>query len=208
MSVDVNPGLADMRTMVFPYASPDRIAMMAGWTQMLHEYYGCPSGIHAGKTDACVPNAQAGFEKALSTLFPVLFGATGIGTLGQVDVAGITYSPVQLVIDNEIVGYIRRMLARVRGDGRGDCDGRHQGSRAGGNFLMHPHTAANFRKEFYFSDILERIPWSAWENEEFKGIEARAAEKAKRIMAAHDPHALTQEQEREIDEIVRKHLRK
>ncbi|MHC4715036.1 MAG: trimethylamine methyltransferase family protein, partial [Planctomycetota bacterium] len=48
LSIDINPSLADMKTLVFPYASPDRMAQMAGWTQMLHEYYGVPSGIHAG----------------------------------------------------------------------------------------------------------------------------------------------------------------
>jgi len=208
MSVDINPSLADMKTMVFPYASPDRMALMAGWTQMLHQFYRCPSGIHAGKTDACVPNAQAGFEKALSTLTPVLFGAIGIGTLGQVNVAGITYSPVQLVIDNEIVGYIRRIL---RGFDVNDATLALDVIKEigpGGNFLTHPHTAASFRKEFYFSDVVERIPHNAWELQEFKGIEARAAAKVARILADHDPHPLSKDKERRIDEIVGRYLAK
>ncbi len=208
MSVDVNPGLADMKTMAFPYAAPDRMSMMAGWTQMLTEFYGCPSGIHAGKTDACVPNAQAGFEKALSTLVPVLFGATGIGTLGQVNVAGITYSPVQLVIDNEIVGYIRRILSGFEVTDETIAVDVIDEVGPGGNYLMHPHTAASFRKEFYLSDVVERLAWSAWEQQELKGIEARAADKARRIMAEHDPRPLSKEQEEAIDEIVAKYLGK
>jgi len=206
MSVDINPSLADMKTMVFPYASPDRMALMAGWTQMLHEFYRCPSGIHAGKTDACVPNAQAGFEKALSTLVPVLFGAVGIGTLGQVDVAGITYSPVQLVIDNEIVGYIRRILRGFEVDETTLALDVIKEVGPGGNFLSHPHTAANFRKEFYLSDVVERIPWNAWELQDLRGIEARASDKARKIMAEHDPHPLAKAQEDEIDEIVKECL--
>lgn len=206
MSIAINPSLADMRTMVFPYASPDRMSLMAGWTQMLHEYYGCPSGIHAGKTDACVPNAQAGFEKALSTITPVLFGATGIGTLGQVDVAGITYSPVQLVIDNEIVGYIRRIFQGFEVTGETLALGVINEVGPGGNFLTHPHTAENFRREFHLSDIVERLPWNAWQAEEPKGIEARAAEKARKIIAQHDPHPLTPDQEAAIDRVVEKYL--
>lgn len=206
MSATINPSLADMKTMVFPYASPDRMAMMAGWTQMLHGFYGCPTGIHAGKTDACVPNAQAGFEKALSTFMPLLFGAIGIGTLGQVNVAGITYSPVQLVIDNEIVGYIRRIM---RGfdvkDSTLALDVINEVG-PGGNFLTHPHTAENFRKEFYLSGIVERLPWNAWELEETRGIEARAAAEARRIMATHDPHPLSRDQEKAMDEIVTRYL--
>jgi trimethylamine--corrinoid protein Co-methyltransferase len=206
MSVTINPSLADMKTMVFPYASPDRMALMAGWTQMLHQFYGCPTGIHAGKTDACVPNAQAGFEKALSTFVPILFGAIGIGTLGQVNVAGITWSPVQLVIDNEIVGYVRRILRGFDVNETTLALDVIKEIGPGGNYLSHPHTAANFRKEFYLSEIVERLPYSAWELEEFKGIEARAAEKARKILASHDPRPLTRDQERAIDEIVKESL--
>jgi len=206
MSVTINPSLADMRTMVFPYASPDRLALMAGWTQMLHEFYGCPTGIHAGKTDACVPNAQAGFEKALSTITPMLFGAIGIGTLGQVDVAGITYSPVQLVIDNEIVGYVRRLFQGFEVNDETLALGVIREVGHGGNFLTHPHTALNFRREFYLSDLVERLPYNAWELEEFRGIEARAAEKVKKILATHDPRPLSKQKERAIDEIVREYL--
>lgn len=206
MSIDVNPGLADMQTLAFPYAGPDRMAMMAGWTQMLHEYYGCPSGIHAGKTDACVPNAQAGFEKALSTLTPLLFGATGIGTLGQVDVAGITYSPVQLVIDDEIVGCIRRIFKGFEVTPETLALDVIKDVGPGGNFLTHPFTAKNFRNEFYLSNVVERLPWDAWNAQEIKGIENRAAEKARKLMAEHDPHPLTSDQEREIDAIVEKYL--
>jgi len=206
MSIDVNPGLADMKTLVFPYAGPDRMAMMAGWTQMLHEYYGCPSGIHAGKTDACVPNAQAGFEKALSALTPILFGATGIGTLGQVDVGGITYSPVQLVIDDEIVGYIRRILSGFEVTPETIALDVIDEVGPGGNFLTHPHTARNFRREFYISDLVERLSWDSWSWQELRGIEERAAEKARRLMAEHEAHPLTEDQEREIDAIVEKYL--
>ncbi len=206
MSVDINPSLADMKTLVFPYASPDRMATMAGWTQMLHEYYGCPSGIHAGKTDACVPNAQAGFEKALSTLLPMLFGATGIGTLGQVDVAGITYSPVQLVIDDEIVGYIRRIFKGFEVNAETLALDVIKEVGPGGNFLTHPHTAQSFRNDFYLSELVERLSWDAWNAQEIKGIEERAAEKARRLMAEHDPHPLSADQEREIDVIVEKYL--
>jgi len=206
MSVTINPSLADMKTMVFPYASPDRMALMAGWTQMLHQFYRCPTGIHAGKTDACVPNAQAGFEKALSTLVPVLFGAVGIGTLGQVNVAGITYSPVQLVIDNEIVAYIRRILRGFDVTRQTLAVDLIHEVGPGGNYLSHPHTALNFRREFYLSDVVERIPWNAWELEELRGIEARAAAKAAAILAEHDPHPLARDQERAIDDIVAKYL--
>jgi len=204
----INPSVADMQTMVLPYASSDRITVTAGATQMLHEFYGCPTGMHSGKTDACLPNAQAGFEKALSSLFPVLFGAVGIGTLGNMEAGGLTYSPVQLVIDNEIVGYIRRILRGFEVNERTLAVDVIREVGPGGNFIEHAHTAENFKGELHLpaGEIVERFSWQRFETEELKGIEARALDKARKILAEHDPHPLSKEQEREIDRIVETNL--
>jgi len=208
MGVVINPSVADMKTLVFPYASADRMTLTAGMVQMLHEYYGCPTGVHSGKTDACLPNAQAGFEKALSTIIPVLFGAIGVGTLGNIEAGGLTYSPVQLVIDNEIVGYIKRIFRGFEVSEASIALDVIKEIGHGGNFIAHPHTAENFRKEFYLSsDIVERLAWSSWESQEIKGIEEKAAEKAKGILADHNPRPLTEDQEKEIDDIVKSYLK-
>jgi len=72
----------------------------------------------------------------------------------------------------------------------------------GGNFLAHPHTAATFRREFYLPDIVERMPWTAWEAQGLRGMEAKAREKARTILADHRPEPLEAAQVREIDRIV------
>ena len=86
--------------------------LLVARVQMISEYYGCPSGVHGGKTDSCFVNVQAGIEKAMSTVFPVLAGAVGIGTVGHLENA-VTFSPQQLVIDNEVVRYMRRALQPI-----------------------------------------------------------------------------------------------
>jgi trimethylamine--corrinoid protein Co-methyltransferase len=72
----------------------------------------------------------------------------------------------------------------------------------GGNFLAHPHTAASFRKEFWMSDLMERLPWDAWNRQETRGFEARARARARRILAEHHPEPLSPAQVAAIDEIV------
>ncbi len=203
VSIDMNPSLIDMKSMIFPYAGADRIPLMSAANQMMREYYGRPGGCHAGKTDACFPGVQAGFEKALSTLFPILTGATGIGTMGQLE-GGITFSFLQLVIDNEIVGYIKRILRGFEVTDATMALDVIKEVGIGGNYLQHEHTAEHFRNEFYFSDLLERLPWSAWDNQEVKGLEEKAREKARKILREHSPKPLDKEKEREIDKIVRK----
>jgi trimethylamine--corrinoid protein Co-methyltransferase len=206
MGIVINPTCMDMRTMVFPYASANRMTITAAMVQMLHEFYGCPTGVHSGKTDACAPNAQAGFEKALSSFVPVAFGAIGIGTLGNMEAGGLTYSPVQLTIDNEIVGYIRKILGGIEVSETSLAVDVINEVGPGGNFLDHPHTAEHLRTEYFDSEITERLPWEAWEAQDLKGIEAKAAEKVKRILATHQPRALAPEQEREIDRVVASYL--
>jgi trimethylamine--corrinoid protein Co-methyltransferase len=201
VSLDVCPTLTDMRTMIYPYAGADRIPLVTAAMQMLADFYGRPGGCHGGKTDACVPGAQAGIEKALSILFPVLAGATGVGTLGHVENA-LTFSYEQLVIDDEIAGYIRRMLQGFEVSEETIAFDVIKEVGPGGNFLTHSHTAENYRKDFWISSLMERMPWETWSQSEMKGLEARARERVREILAEHHPRPLNAGQERAIDEIV------
>jgi len=201
VSLDVCPTLTAMDSMIFPYSGPDRIPLVTAAMQMLADYYGRPGGCHGGKTDACQAGTQAGMEKALSILFPILAGATGVGTLGHLENA-LTFSYQQLVIDDAIAGYIRRMLNgfAVNEDTLAFDVIRDVG--IGGNYLTHPHTASHYRQEFFLSDLVERLPWASWEAQPVRGMEAKAVAKAQRLIAQERPHPLDAAQEREVDAIV------
>jgi len=201
VSLDLCPTLTAMDSMIYPYAGADRIPLVAAAMQMLADFYGRPGGCHGGKTDACQPGVQAGMEKALSIIFPVLAGATGVGTLGHLENA-LTFSYEQLVIDDAIAGYVRRMLEGFEVNEETLAFEVIKEVGIGGNFLSHPHTARHFRREFYLPDIVERLPWAAWKAQDMRGMEAKAREKARRILAEHNPCPLEPTQEREIDAIV------
>jgi len=201
VSVDICPTLTDMKTLIYPYAGADRIPLVTAAMQMLSEYYGRPGGCHGGKTDACVPGVQAGVEKALSIIFPVLAGATGVGTLGHVENA-LTFSYEQLVIDDEIAGYIKRMLRGFEVTEETIAFDVIKEVGIGGSFLTHPHTAKNFRKEFYTSALIERMPWDSWSSQDVRGFEAKARARARKIIAEHHPEPLSPGQVQEIDMIV------
>ncbi|MBI2940185.1 MAG: trimethylamine methyltransferase family protein [Chloroflexi bacterium] len=201
VALDICPGLMDPRTLLFPYSGADRIPLIAAATQLLSEYYHRPGGCHGGKTDACVPGAQAGIEKALSVIFPILCGATGIGTLGHVENA-VTFSPVQLVIDDLIVGYIKRMLRGFEVTPETLALDVIAEVGPGGSYLEHEHTVRNLRRDIWVSDLLERMPWATWDAQEVKGLEEKARSRARRILREHSPAPLDDAQVREIDRIV------
>ena len=201
MTIDVTPGLADMRTMLFPYAGMDRMPLLAARVQMIGEFYGCPGGVHGGKTDACYPGVQAGVEKVTSMLFPLLAGATGIGTMGHLENA-LTFSPQQLVIDNEVARAVRHMLRGFQVTPETLAEDVIAEVGIGGSFLAHPHTAAHFRDEMFLSDLFQRVSWDqAWE-QGLGHLEEQARERAAELLRRERPPALSPEQEQAIDEIV------
>ncbi len=155
LGLDITPGYCDMRSGTFPYSGADRLPLIAAANQLISEFYGRPGGCHGGKTDASTIGVQAGVEKALSILFPILCGASGIGTVGQL--GSTTFSPVQVVIDNEIVGYVKRMLAAFSVDDLAWAVDAVVEVGPGGHFLSHLSTAERFRSEFWLDHLFERL---------------------------------------------------
>jgi trimethylamine--corrinoid protein Co-methyltransferase len=202
VTLDVTPSYADMRTGIFRYSGAERMPLLGARVQMISEFYGCPSGVHGGKTDATLPGARVGVEKAVSMLFPVLCGAVGFGTIGHIENA-VTFSPLQLVIDNEIARYVRRAVRgfEVTDDAVNFDLIRRVG--IGGNYLSEIETAQGFR------EFLNLSPFAAVEA---YGIDVRgnqaarweqmALERARQLMAADVPCPLTKEQARGVDEVV------
>ena len=140
-------------------------------------------------------------EKASTTLFPLLCGASGIGTVGQLE-SGITFSPVQLVLDAECVRATRRMLAgfEVSSDTLGLEAIRRVGPE--GNFISDPHTAEHFRREFWLSELTECLNWESYSRKKVRGMEGLAAERVRQILERPLEPVLDEHQRAEIDRIV------
>ena len=208
MSIDFTGGYADMGSMLFSVGSPDRNVLMGAWVQMISTFYGITSAVHGGKTNACAPGFQAGLEKMQSIMLLLFCGASGIGTVGQIENL-MTFSPVQLVVDAELVRSVRRMMAGFEVNSETLALDIIKKVGPEGNFIAEPHTYEHFREEFWLSDLTECMSWESYSRESIKGMENRAEEKAREIIRqALDP-VLDDQQVAEIDRIVEhaeKHL--
>lgn len=202
VSMDVICSLADARSMGFPYSGPDVITLAAATNQMIGQFYKRPGGAHGARTDACFTGVQAGIEKGLSMLFPLMTGAAGIGTVGQIE-KNLTFSYQQIVIDNEIARYVKHILKGVDGDPDRRALDVIEEVGPGGHFADHVHTAQHFREEFWLTALMDRVPWSAWEANEKRGMEDYARDKARDLIENHRPEPLDSDQVREIDAIVK-----
>jgi len=201
LSLDFTGGYCDMSSLLFPYAGADRMPLLGAWVQILRDWYGITAGVHGGKTNACEPGFQAGMEKAQSTLFPLLCGASGIGTVGQLEF-GMTYSPVQLVLDAEVVRATRRMLKGF--EVNEDTLALELIEKVGpeGNFIAEPHTAEHFQREFWLSGLTECLNWDTYSAKKIRGMERLAEERVREILSRTLEPVLDEHQIEEIDRIV------
>jgi len=201
VGVDIIPSYCDMSSGIFRYASADRLPLLVARVQMISEYYGCPSGVHGGKTDSCFVNVQAGIDKAMTTVFPVLAGAVGIGTVGHLENA-VTFSPQQLVIDNEIFRGMRRALKPIVVNDDTLALGTIEKVGIGGNYLGEEHTVDHFRDELFFSNLFETVKWDAAHAASPKGMEERAKELARSLWNEEPEPVADAVTRAEIDKVV------
>ncbi len=201
MTIDFTPGYCDMRSMMFGYAGAERMPLLAARVQLISEFYGCPSGVHGGKTNACLPGVQAGVENAISMIGPVLAGAIGFGTVGHVENA-LTFSPLQLVIDNEIARYVRRAVHGIEVNEDSLALEVIEDVGVAGNTVGHDHTASHFKGELLLSPFFDTPAWGTGDSLEKDRFERRALEKVHSLLGEEFAPVLTADQEAAIDEIV------
>jgi trimethylamine--corrinoid protein Co-methyltransferase len=192
----------DMRTGLLPLGAPER-GMINSGAAMMARFYGIPSMCGGLSSDAKELDAQAGFEKAVTAAPLLLAGADIIYGVGATD-AGSTISYVQMVLDDEIIAGLRRLMQGITPH---DLDEEIELIKANtprGNFLKAKHTRRTFR-EHWQPGILSRDTYETWQA---KGetIEQICRRKAQDILGQHHPPPLTASVEAELERIVRRYL--
>ena len=72
----------------------------------------------------------------------------------------------------------------------------------GGEFISHPHTFENFRKEMWLPDLISGSSYEAWHSSGSPNILNRAAEKVKDILDSHHPRGVYEATEEKLVAIV------
>ncbi len=74
--------------------------------------------------------------------------------------------------------------------------------RGESNYLYSKHTSAYFRTEHFFPPILNREMFENWKKAGARSLRKVARERAKQILAEHEPEPLDPEIENAVQEIV------
>jgi trimethylamine--corrinoid protein Co-methyltransferase len=156
------PTIMDLRRMDFTMGSIE-MAMMNASAIQLAKLYNLPIYASAGVTEAKRPDIQAGFEKTVSTLTVAMTGADYIHlAAGMLDSAN-SISFEQYVIDNEIIGMIKRMLAGITVTDDTMAFEVITNVGPGGNFVTEEHTIDHMVSEFYYPNLSVRCNFDLWE---------------------------------------------
>lgn len=193
-------GILNMTNGQYSGAAPETGLLHAATAQMAR-FYGLPFQGGTG-IDATIPDAQAGYERALQVLTNALAGTNfihlSVGMMEQMLLA----SYEQCIIDDEILGAAFRIARGVEVNQETLAVEALREVGPGGNFLAHEHTVRNLRREFWFPKVTNRETYPGWMAAGGKDMRQRANERARHILATHHPRPLTSEQEQEIDRIA------
>jgi trimethylamine--corrinoid protein Co-methyltransferase len=156
------PAMANMTSMGYQGGGVECGIMQAAIHQLC-QHIDVPNYASSGLSDAKIPDAQAGWEKAYTTCLAVMGGCNYIHhAAGMLEsMSCIAYE--QYVIDDEIIGQACKILKGI------STDEDHLGFDAirevgpGGNYLLSNHTFDHLRSEYFqgngVSDKSNREQW-------------------------------------------------
>jgi trimethylamine--corrinoid protein Co-methyltransferase len=164
----------------------------------LARHYGLPCRSVGGTTEAKVEDIQAGIERTATLLQAVLAGVNLITCAGTLDSSMLESDPL-LVLDDEIAGAALRVQRGI--EVTPDCLAMDVIREVGfsGNYITQKHTQQNFRKEHFIPKLLPRMPYETWVREGSKTTLDLAREKARQILAKHQPRQLDPAIEEELE---------
>jgi trimethylamine--corrinoid protein Co-methyltransferase len=195
-----SPATFDMRKGTTPMGAIGTWMINCAYIQVGKEL-GMPTHSYLGMSDAKIVDAQCGLESS-SAFFAALAGANMVSGAGMMDYEScLSYE--KLVVDAEIIGMAKRLIAGI--DGRQTPIAldivQELGHKAG--YLGHPHTKKWFREELYFpSEVIDRDTLEAWEKKGSKSTWERAREQVDFLLTQYQPSPISDEVRKELRDLT------
>jgi len=195
-------GVMDMSTGSHSLGAPES-ALFAAASTAVGKAFGLTTNMMHGTTDSKLPDAQAAMERVLALVMPALAEADCITMAGSLLDFALSASYEQLVIDDEIVGYVKRIAEGSVIDKGTLAEEEIMDLPFGGHFMESSHTLEHFRSELYFPRLVDRRQWEAWYADGAQDMVARARKKAEEIIANSEPvQGLPPDRQHAVDEFV------
>ncbi len=204
-----SPASFDMRTGTTPMGAMATMMLDCTYAQIGKAIKpgGLPTHAYLGMADTKIVDAQTGLETASGAILGALTGVNMMSGPGMMDFESC-FSLEKLVIDAEIVGMAKRLVAGV--DDSEEPLALHVMREVGhaGNFLKSKHTRRYFRREDYIpTEVIDRDFRQTWFDKGALDINARAHRRVQELIAAWEPLPLDGEVARGLESIAARHAK-
>jgi trimethylamine--corrinoid protein Co-methyltransferase len=200
------PFVVDLRTGAFAGGSAEMAILNAASAQLTNAL-GLISGVAASMTDSKLPDAQAGYEKGLTTLAAGLAGGNLVyesaGMFGSL--LGVSFEG--FVIDNDILASVQRIIRGIEVNSDTlDLDAIEQTIRGPGHFLGGDQTLAAMQRDYLYPTLSDRDSPDAWSEAGETDMQTRARTRARSLLSDHFPSHISRATDDQIRTRFRIHL--
>ena len=195
-------GIMDMAVGAHSFGAPES-ALFAAASTKAGKAFGLPVNMMQGTTDSKCPDAQAAWEKTLTYLMCALAGADCVTMAGALLDFALSASYEQLMIDEEIIGSVRRIVKSESIDTETIAEDEIMRLPFGGHYLESAHTLTHFRDALHRPHLADRRPWEQWVRDGARDAPRRAADRAERILQTATPsRGLPPDRQRAVDDFT------
>jgi trimethylamine--corrinoid protein Co-methyltransferase len=190
----------DMKSMQPTYSSPEAMISQAGLCQIGRCLYDLPTWGFGGCSASKLADEQAVNEASAYIMMSGWMGTNLVHDVGYLEF-GLTYSFDLLVMCDEFIGQVRRMMEGIRVDQEYLAVDTIKRVGPGGHFLQDDHTLNHFRENWQ-PDLTDRKTYETWKMDGATSMGQRAKEKIRHIIDNYRPQPLPAEVDAEIDRIL------
>lgn len=195
----------DMRTGMSATGTPEFSLIGVGAIQ-LAKHYGLPSNMGV-QSDSKLSDAQTAYEKSFAALAAISAGADFCDLFIGATEAFNTYSPIQLIIDDEIASNAKRFAEGIEvTEETLSVDLMHKVGPMG-SYLKQKDTMLRFRKEHLAPKLSDRSSRTKWMASGGKDAKARARDRMVELLNSHTPEPLETEVRKNIDSLIREYTK-
>jgi trimethylamine--corrinoid protein Co-methyltransferase len=188
----------DMASAIALTGAPENALLQAAGAEMAR-FHGLPCASWLS-TESMVADSQAAFEKMMTGFAHVEAGVNFIWGAGNLE-STLAMSPLALVMDNEISGYLMRYKKGFSVDEESLALDVIKEVGLSGDFISAEHTVRHFRGELSRSDLVVRTRRSAWEKMGGKSLEELAQDRLHEILEGEPRVYVDSAQAKELDRI-------
>lgn len=190
----------DMKSGIAATGAPEFSLIGAGSVQMA-KHYGLPSDVGV-QSDSKTVDAQTTYEKTQSALTAVLAGADFTELfMGSTETFNC-YSPVQLIIDDEIASNVSRIAQGIEVSEQTLSVDVISKTGHLGNFLKQKETLRQFKREHLKAKLSDRTTRQQWTVSGSRDTNHRARDRAASLLASHVPEPFEPDVRRKLDGLL------